>query len=98
MNQCCKIIGKINGSQSVAGKLSGDQQIGANLNVGMLAVKTVFQYETKFDFPTLGDANALYVAKSENAAYRWNDTDLHYYCVGRDYTEIELINGGSANG
>ena len=98
MGNCCRITGKVTGKQSITGQLSGQQQIGGSLNVGMLAVKTVYQYNTKFDFPTLGDVNTLYIAKSENAAFRWNDTDLHYYCVGRDYTEIELISGGNANG
>lgn len=63
----------------------------------MLGVKSVYQFKNKFNFPTMGDENALYIDISENAAYRWNESDLHYYCVGRDYTEIELISGGNAN-
>lgn len=98
MSNCCKITGKISGRQNITGQLSGQQQIGGNLNVGVLAVKSVYQFDTKFDFPTLGDVNSLYIAMNENAAYRWNETDLHYYCIGRDYLELKIISGGNADG
>lgn len=89
MNNCnCKLIGKI----------SGEKQIRGFLNVGLLDVKHIFQYESKLNFPNVGDVNSLYIATSENAAYRWNENDLFYYCIGRDWQEIELINGGNANG
>lgn len=89
MNKCCNISGRI----------SGAQKINAKLDVGVVAgVQSVFQFNTKFDFPTLGTVNALYIATSENAAYRWNETDLHYYCIGRDYLELKIISGGNADG
>lgn len=52
-----------------------------------------FTAESVLDFPTIGEVDTIYIAKSENASYRWNDADLHYYCIGRDYNEIELIDG-----
>ena len=66
--------------------------------MGMLGVKSIYQFESKFYFPTIGDINSLYLSTSENAAYRWNEGDLHYYCVVRDYKEIQLIFGGNASG
>ena len=89
MNKCCNISGRI----------SGAQKINAKLDVGVVAgVQSVFQFNSKFDFPTLGAVNALYIAADENAGYRWNNADLHYYCIGRDWQEITIINGGNANG
>lgn len=98
MNNCCRIVGNISGGQQINGVLNGGQSISGGLNVGVLNVKSVFQYETKFEFPTVGDSNALYIATQENASYRWNESDLHYYCVGRDYLELKIINGGNADG
>lgn len=98
MSNCCRIIGNISGGQQINGSLNGGQSISGGLDVGVLTAKSVFQYDTRFEFPTIGDSNALYIAMNENAAYRWNETDLHYYCVGRDYLELKIISGGNADG
>ena len=104
MNKCCNITGKIDSKQTVTGMLNGKQAISGGLNLGILGVKSIYQFGTKFEFPTIGDSYSLYIATSENAAYRWknaayrwNEADLHYYCVGRDYLELEVINGGNAD-
>ena len=55
-------------------------------------------FPTYGELPSIGDANTVYVVTGENAAYRWDDTLLQYVCVGRDYNEIEQINGGTADG
>ena len=46
--------------------------------------------------PSVGAVNSLYVVQDENAVYRWDDVELKYYCVGRDYQEVQVINGGNA--
>lgn len=48
------------------------------------------------EFPPLGNELCLYIAQEENKMYRWDDTDIKYYCVGSDYNDIKIINGGSA--
>lgn len=54
-------------------------------------------YEDSYlKFPTIGNENQIYIDTSENATYRWDDVDLKYYCIGRDYKEIKVINGGSS--
>ena len=52
--------------------------------------------DTRNKLPNLGNSGTTYFVKDENATYRWDDTDLKYYCVGRDYQEIKVINGGNA--
>lgn len=52
---------------------------------------------TYFEFPNIGDTKSLYVDTTNNRIFRWNGEDLKYYCIGSDYTEIEVINGGTAN-
>ena len=31
-----------------------------------------------------------------NKIYRWDTTDMKYFCIGSNYDDIEVINGGSA--
>lgn len=52
--------------------------------------------DTKYAFPNIGSASKIYVATAENKTYRWNDDDLKYYCIGSDYNDINIINGGGA--
>lgn len=52
---------------------------------------------SKLNFPTVGNVDTLYVAQDEDATYRWNDNPAMYYCVGRNYENIDTINGGGSN-
>ena len=46
----------------------------------------VEQYGSYYDFPTVGEPHVLYVDTSDDATY----------CVGRDFTNIQVIDGGNA--
>lgn len=61
-----------------------------------LVTSKVKSYRTIYDLPNRGEEDRLYVVLEENASYRWCEEDLKYYCVGRDYTEINTISGGNA--
>lgn len=54
------------------------------------------QVEALANLPNVGSENTVYFVKDENATYRWDDAGLKYYCTGRDYNEIKVINGGNA--
>lgn len=54
------------------------------------------QFVTRGDLPNIGLSNKTYFVTSENATYRWDEKKLTYFCTGRDYNEIEEINGGNA--
>lgn len=54
------------------------------------------QVEALANLPNVGSENTVYFVKNENATYRWDDAGLKYYCTGRDYQEIKVINGGNA--
>lgn len=56
-----------------------------------------YSYANYEDFPTIGDPNRLYIDLSENCVYRFDEEKLTYRCVGRDYNDIEVINGGIEN-
>ena len=55
------------------------------------------QVNTLSELPSVGAVNGVYFVKSENATYRWDNDNLKYECVGRDYDNITIINGGNAN-
>ena len=56
---------------------------------------------TRGELPNVGAADVIYIVTSENATYRYTDTadgnGSHYVAVGRDYSEISTINGGTAD-
>lgn len=54
------------------------------------------QYKTRLEFPSIGSERLIYVDLSENSLWRFDAENLKYICVGRDYTELETINGGNA--
>lgn len=60
------------------------------------ATKKPIQYSSLAEFPSIGSDKLLYVALDENATYMWKADELRYICIGRDYTEIEVIDGGRA--
>ena len=58
---------------------------------------TTNQYGSLFDFPNRGSSDSLYISKDDNSVYRWDEANSKYYCVGRDYSEIDtIICGGNA--
>ena len=56
----------------------------------------IVQVATYAQLPAVGSESCLYVVKNQNKTYRWDDTDNKYYCVGSDYNDINVINGGTA--
>ena len=52
--------------------------------------------ESYLNFPPVGKPNQMYIDITENAIYRWDDEETKYFCIGRDYNNIQLINGGNA--
>lgn len=61
-------------------------------------VVSLGRYPSVYNFPNIGVEGALYVDISDNSIYRWDRSNNRYFCVGRDWTEIRVIEGGSANG
>ena len=73
-------------------------QIVAALSATAVGINSVQQYENKLAFPTVGADDVIYLDKDDNAIYRFDGEKLMYYCVGRDYEKIKVLNGGNANG
>lgn len=55
------------------------------------------QYASRYAFPNIGSTSVLYVDVKENETYRWDEETKQYVCVGTDFKQIKIINGGTAN-
>ena len=53
-------------------------------------------YGYKFSLPTTGEEGVIYCVTDENAQYRWDAFSRQYFCIGRDYKEIQVLHGGQA--
>ena len=61
----------------------------------------VINANTHYEFPSVGNVNAIYKAYSEKLIYQWNEKDLKYEVLGaieNSFQEITLINGGNSSG
>lgn len=52
------------------------------------------EYDAFDDLPPIGDPQKLYVVKSENKIYRYDEATHMFYCVGSDYNELTHIISG----
>ena len=62
----------------------------------VLGSEIICEKNSYYEFPNIGQESVLYIARDEDSIYRWDATHRKYYCVGRDYTKIKVIDGGSA--
>ena len=70
--------------------------LGTNPDGVVTGASQIHKYETMHAFPNRGQNEHLYIAEAENAIYQWLEDSLIYVCVGKNYEEITVINGGSA--
>lgn len=56
--------------------------------------KLVITVKTMNDLPKVGNVLCIYIDKETNRSYRWDDDDTKYYCIGSDWQDINMINGG----
>jgi hypothetical protein len=60
---------------------------------------SVINANTHYDFPSIGKNNTIYKAESEKKIYQWNPNELKYEeLYSETVLDINLINGGDANG
>ncbi len=82
---------RIEQSVNIARPLSVEMEV----QMASMVRSDIITKDSYLEFPTVGKVDALYVDAAENSIYRWDDTNLKYYCIGRDYKEIEVIRGGT---
>lgn len=53
---------------------------------------TVLEFSSSLQFPTVGNVNTIYIDKSADKTYRWDNDTLKYYPLN-DYENIKIIDG-----
>lgn len=65
-----------------------------NLPSGAVVIKK----NSYLEFPNIGNSSNLYIDTTKQVIYRWDNVELKYYKVTQDFEDIQIINGGNANG
>ena len=55
--------------------------------------KTTELYDSRVNFPSVGKESTIYIDKTANMLYRWDDENIKYYSVGFSPDDIEIIDG-----
>ena len=85
------IRGKIGGASSIHVKVGTSGGISGKIKTPDSVSKKEIRFANHYEFPAIGNSECLYIAVDENATYRYDDEDRAYYCVGRDYKQIQAI-------
>lgn len=77
----------------MSGSLNGQTGMSGNLQMADRVYTKEVEFDNRFEFPSIGKDNILYVAKDEHKIYIFDTNNLNYVVVGSDYSEIEMIQG-----
>ena len=80
-------------SKCVSGSIGDNGTVIGNVEKAENIYVKETEFNNRYEFPSIGKDNIIYVAKDENKTYRFNEDSLTYYCIGSDYNEIEVIQG-----
>lgn len=69
----------------------GDIEVDSN-GLMSLTAKFIIQEDSYLKFPVVGNSRTIYIDTTENVIYRFSETDLKYYSVVSDWTNIKTIN------
>ena len=79
--------------------INGHELIGDKNSSQLNLLGEFHSYVTYLEFPVVpnsGWENDIFLDTTNNKIYRWDTTDMKYFCIGSNYDDIEVINGGSA--
>ena len=81
----------------LTGTVRSNGTLSAKVSTGVYEKTELKYYNSMFEFPNIGEDDYLYLDREKNKSYRWDSSQLRYICVGSDYEDIGIIEGGSAN-
>lgn len=58
--------------------------------------KNVVEKQNYLSFPSVGDPNLFYIDTENNSVYRWDGNEMKYFCIGKNYENIDVISGGTS--
>lgn len=78
---------------TVKGSVKANGQILGGVQKTASTIVKELTFNNRFEFPSIGRSDLMYVSTDENRTYRFDEESLTYYCIGSDYNEIEVIQG-----
>ena len=87
------ISGIISAGAKISGTVGGSGTIGGQIGKAQSVYVRELEFANRFEFPNIGKTDMLYIALDEKAVYIFDDEQNVYHCIGRDYREIEIIQG-----
>lgn len=79
--------------------INGHELIGDKNSSQLNLLGELHSYVSYLEFPVIpnsGWEKDIFLDTTNNKIYRWDTTDMKYFCIGSNYDDIEVINGGSA--
>lgn len=83
--------GRITTKGKVSGAIGGSGKASGAINAANRVYVRELRFANHYEFPNVGEEGCLYIAKDENAVYRYDKQERAYFCVGRDPMMIEAI-------
>lgn len=87
------IKGKISAGARITGNINGSGTVSGQIGKAQSVYVRELEFKNRFEFPNIGKADMLYIALDEKAVYIFDGEKNIYRCVGRNYEEIEIIQG-----
>ena len=67
-------------------------------NLDLSGKTEIINKPTHYDFPSIGSVDCIYKAYNEKKTYQWNEELLKYEPLNEGIEDVNLINGGNADG
>lgn len=87
-----KQYGNVNGSLTEKGHInaviSGRGHVSGNVGRAQTVYARELEFDTRLDFPNIGDGKTLYIAIDENRLYRWSSEELAYIPLSGDSQNV----------
>lgn len=87
------VKGKISTGVRITGSINGLGNVSGQIGKAQSVYVRELEFANRFEFPNIGKTNMLYIALDEKAVYIFDGEQNVYHCIGRDYREIEIIQG-----
>ena len=87
------IKGKISAGARITGNINGSGSVSGQIGKAQSVYVRELEFKNRFEFPSIGKVDMLYIALDEKAVYIFDCEQNVYHCIGRDYREIEIIQG-----
>ena len=76
---------------TVNGNILAKGTVGGAVSQAKSVIVKELTFNNRFEFPSIGKKDMIYIATDENASYIFDTTQNVYHCIGRDYNEISAI-------